>query len=119
MSTPERSAEQIRISPWMPDTDPLNLAVLGKATEEGGEVTTACGRCIVQGIEESEPVTHKPNRMMLADEIADSFATCNWLIDHFDLDRAYIEARARAKRKGFNRWLELIRDAVARKAEAA
>lgn len=109
MSTPTASEKQILISPWMPDTNPLNLAVLGKAVEEGGEVTTACGRCIIQGIEESEPVSLKPNRKMLSDEIADSFATCGWLIDYFGLDRAYIEARAAAKRKGFERWLDLIR----------
>lgn len=100
------------ISPWMPDTNPLNLAVLGKAGEEGGEVSTACCRCIIQGIDESEPVTGKPNRTALEDEIADAFATGNWLIEHFGLDRDRIGARSRKKLGGFRRWLDMIRAAL-------
>lgn len=97
------------ISPWMPDTDRLNLAVLGKMAEECCEAGNAAARCIIQGIDESEPVTGKPNRQMLEDEIADVLAVTLMASSHFGLDYPRILERADKKRQGFQRWHKMIR----------
>lgn len=50
------------LNPWHPMTDAINLAHLGKLAEELNECGAAVARCIIQGIDGSEPVTGKPNR---------------------------------------------------------
>lgn len=54
---------------WIPNTSSLDLAVLGKLAEETAELGASLARCIIQGVIESEPVTGKPNREWLEDEI--------------------------------------------------
>jgi NTP pyrophosphatase (non-canonical NTP hydrolase) len=73
---PVANADDLRdASPWNPMTDPTDLKVMGKLLEELGELTSAVSRCVIQGIDEVEPETLKPNRRWLEDEIADVLAT--------------------------------------------
>lgn len=61
-------------------------------------------RCIIQGIEEREPVTGKPNRVWLEDEIADVFAGMYLSIQLFDLDLKRINERSAAKQRRLEEW---------------
>ena len=45
------------LNPWQPERDPIRLAILGKLLEELAEAQAIVARCIIQGIDESEPVT--------------------------------------------------------------
>lgn len=75
------------LNPWHPMDKPIDLKHLGKLGEECGELSSAVSRCIIQGIDESEPVTHKPNREWLEDEIADVVANIELVSEHFQLDQ--------------------------------
>jgi NTP pyrophosphatase (non-canonical NTP hydrolase) len=103
MSSPEIKP---LVSPWIPTSNPRDLKILGKALEEAGEYTSAVARCLIQGIDESEPVTGKPNRQWLEEEIADVMATVSFLAG-FGLDVDFIEARAEKKREQLNQWFEM------------
>ena len=105
------------LNPWFPTTDLLALAILGKALEETGEATSALARCLIQGIDESEPVTAKPNREWLEDELADNAATFAYVVRHFGLNEDRMNARADAKMAHLERWHGLIRAHL--KAQAA
>lgn len=96
------------ISPWMPTTDIRQLKVLGKHGEELGECASATSRCVIQGIDEHEPVTLKPNRLQLTEEIADVLATSELVIEHFELDREFIAKRKAKKLDGFYKWLNMM-----------
>lgn len=80
-------------SDWQPITDKVDLAVLGKLGEELSECGTALWRCVIQGIDECEPVTNKLNRDWLMDEIADVEAMLVHVKEHFKLDRERIRKR--------------------------
>jgi NTP pyrophosphatase (non-canonical NTP hydrolase) len=95
--------------PWQPASDRATVAVLGKLLEELGEATSASSRCLIQGIDESEPVTGKPNREWLEDELADVLNIAQLAIDHFGLDRPRIEGRVRQKRTFLSRWFAALR----------
>jgi NTP pyrophosphatase (non-canonical NTP hydrolase) len=91
-------------NPWQPMKVPKDLKVIGKLGEELCEAGAAVFRCVIQGIDEVEPVTKKPNRQWLTEEIADVLANVDLVIDHFGLDLAAIEARAVAKRAKLIEW---------------
>lgn len=97
-------------SPWIPETDRLRLAVLGKLLEELNEAGAIVARCIIQGVDESEPVTEEPNRAALENELADVIATVRVAVRHFDLNAGAIETRIGEKLLHFARWHELIED---------
>lgn len=92
------------ISPWKPTTNETELKVLGKMVEESGELTSATARCLIQGITEAEPVTGKPNKIWLEDEIADVIAASEWAIVTLNLDIARITERAATKYAWFKHW---------------
>lgn len=96
-------------SPWRPETDLLRLAVLGKLIEELGECVSAATRCVIQGIDESEPISGKPNRQWLEDEIADVEAMTELAKNHFGLDRYEISRRRDRKIGHKTEWHQLIR----------
>lgn len=98
--------EQIKplMHPWHPMNNALDLKHLGKLGEESGELSAAVSRCIIQGIEECEPVTEKPNREWLEDEIADVLANCALVSEHFDLDEERIEKRRDLKYDQLKKW---------------
>lgn len=91
-------------NPWLPMRDPIALKHLGKLAEELAEAGAATARCIIQGIDEREPVTGKPNREWLEDEIADVLANAQLVMDHFGLDMQRIHARAERKKVHLRAW---------------
>lgn len=90
--------------PWHPMTDPRDLKTLGKLGEELGECGAAVSRCIIQGINECEPVTKKPNRQWLTEEVADVLVNIDLVIERFGLDPAVIAARVAKKRPLIHNW---------------
>lgn len=97
------------VNPWRPMSDPLDLAVLGKFAEELAECAAIVSRCIIQGIEEREPVTGKLNREALSEEIADVMASMGLTGDHFGLDQESTLARAHRKVAGLRLWHDMLR----------
>jgi len=94
-------------NPWHPITDPVTLKQLGKLIEELGELQSALARCIIQGIDEREPVTQKVNRVWVADEIADVLAGINLLREaYFDTEEwnVYILHRREKKQLHLRGW---------------
>lgn len=87
-------------------TDQLDLKHLGKLAEETNELGSAIARCIIQGIDEQQPVTGKFNREWLEDEIADVLANIELVAEHFELDRVRIWKRSQSKHNDLKRWHE-------------
>ena len=96
------------LSDWIPITDKYTLAVLGKAGEEICEGGSAIFRCIIQGINEKEPVTGKVNRHWLEDEIADIRAMLNHVEIRLGLDMERIGQRQKAKFRYKARWFDRL-----------
>lgn len=67
------------ITLWKPEADVIIHQALGKACEEATELASILARCLIQGLDQSEPVTGKPNRQALFEEIADLDAAVQWL----------------------------------------
>jgi NTP pyrophosphatase (non-canonical NTP hydrolase) len=95
-------------NPWHPMSKPIDLKHLGKLAEEVNELGSAVSRCIIQGIDESEPVTHKLNREWLEDEIADVLANIELVIDHFNLDGLRIFKRRKRKKVHLRGWHSML-----------
>lgn len=93
-----------QLDPWHPMTNPVDLKTLGKFAEELGECSAAASRCIIQGIDEAEPITGVLNRAWLQDEVADVLANAKLVIDHFGLDVDAIDARVERKKAHLREW---------------
>lgn len=91
-------------NPWMPMTGVQDIRVLGKFAEELGECASAVARCLIQGIDETEPTTGVCNADWLEDEIADVLANITLVIAEYDLDFEYIQSRAEGKIEYLERW---------------
>ncbi len=91
-------------NPWHPITDAVDLKHLGKLAEECGELSAAIARCIIQGVDECEPITKKVNKVWLQDEIADVLANINLVAKRFRLNRATIKKRCDRKMKHLSIW---------------
>lgn len=72
--------------PWHPMSNPVDLKHLGKLAEELGELQAAVARCMIQGIDEVEPVTGKPNRKWIEEEVADVLANITLVEMRFKLN---------------------------------
>jgi NTP pyrophosphatase (non-canonical NTP hydrolase) len=92
------------LNPWHPMTDAVAVKHLGNLAEELGEAQSAVARCIIQGIDECEPVTKKINREWLEDEIADVIANIELTIAHFKLDITRIHKRTDKKKVHLQTW---------------
>lgn len=92
------------VSPWHPITDPLQLKALGKLCEELAEALSAASRCIIQGIDEKEPTTGKPNRLWLQEEIADVKANIKVVEFIIGFDDVAMEQRVVRKYGNLLRW---------------
>jgi hypothetical protein len=98
-------ADKLRdASPWQPITDAVDLKHLGKLGEECNELGSAISRCIIQGVDEAEPVTGKLNREWMEDEIADVEAGIELAKRRFDLDRDRIHRRRIKKMLHLLKW---------------
>ena len=101
-------ADKLRdASPWHPMTRPIDLKHLGKLAEELGECGAAVSRCIIQGIDEAEPVTGKVNRQWLEDEIADVTANMALVTEYFGLDQERVFKRVLRKMAHLKQWHDL------------
>lgn len=90
--------------PWHPIDDKVDLKTLGKFLEELGECVSAGARCIIQGMDGKEPVTGKPNREWLAEEVADVAANAQLVIERFGFSHPNLQHRIDKKKEMLRRW---------------
>lgn len=92
--------------PWHPMTDPIDKKTIGKLLEELGELTSALSRCLIQGIHEVEPVTGKPNKQWVKEEVLDVMVGMHLLDERFMFNFMDDEGLARFNRKieGLRSW---------------
>lgn len=107
------------ISLWMPETDTLTLAIVGKLGEEAAELAARCARTIIQGIDAIDPASGRPNREELFREVADVRAADCWACDILQPVELndQIDARTSRKYAGFTKWHNLITDELARQGK--
>lgn len=99
------NADHLRdANPWNPITDQVDLKHLGKLAEETCELGSAVARCIIQGVNEREPVTGKVNREWLEDEIADVRANSELVIERLGLDEQRMAVRVERKKAHLRQW---------------
>lgn len=103
-------AQSPTLNPWRPMTRPIDLKHLGKLGEECNELGSAVSRCIIQGIDEREPVTGKSNREWLEDEIADATANMALVTEHFNLDEGRIFKRVLRKMEHLRAWHSMLEE---------
>lgn len=96
------------VSPWRSMTRPVDLKHMGKLLEELGELTAAAARCVIQGVDEREPVTGKPNRAWLEEELADVLASIRLVTTHFHLDQLRMQARTKEKIERLRAWHAML-----------
>lgn len=94
------------ITLWKPEPDVIIHQALGKACEEANELAGILARCLIQGLDQSEPATGKPNRKALSDEISDLDAAVQWLREL--IGEEYDEERADRKLRGFRQWQRML-----------
>lgn len=94
-------------NPWHPIQDPVDLKHLGKLSEELGEAQAAVSRCIIQGIEEEEPVTGRLNRECLENELADVTANISLVALRFELNKDRMNKRAAKKMAHLKQWHDM------------
>ena len=92
--------------PWVPENDPLRIALLGKLIEELNECGAIAARCLIQGIDEREPVTGVVNRHALEKELADVFAQAGASILRLGLDEPSIKVRLQKKTEFTGQWFD-------------
>lgn len=96
---------------WIPVTDVVDLAHLGKLAEELGECSAIVSRCIIQGMDGAEPSTGKINRAALEDEIADVFAMAQLAARRFRLSWPRTAVRIERKKAMKREWHKMLKDA--------
>lgn len=96
-----------KYSPWHPMTDPVDNKHIGKLLEELGEAVAAAARCQIQGIDECEPNTGKPNKEWLEDELADVEANIRLCAERFRLDRDRMDSRSAKKVAMLRSWHDM------------
>jgi hypothetical protein len=94
-------------NPWHPMTNPVDVKHLGKLAEEAAELAMVSSRCIIQGIEEKQPITDKPNKQWLEDEIADVLVGIELVSARFNLDIIRIDNRCKQKIEYLRKWHEM------------
>ena len=95
-----------QISPWMPETDPALVAMLGKLAEEASELSARAARCIIHGLHEADPETGRTNLEELGREAADVQACVSMLERRRGLNPNL--KRSIDKLKGYVEWQRLI-----------
>ncbi len=83
------------------------MKVLGKSAEEVNELGSALARCIIQGVNEVEPVTKKPNIQWIMEEVADVLACIELLKEQYNLDEYDIKKRVLRKKNALQEWLDM------------
>lgn len=96
------------VSPWMPTTDPIRLALLGKLCEELNKAGSAASRCIIQGVLGKNPKDGKLNLDWLHEELADVQACINLVKDTFVMHGKMFDERVERKMQHLRKWHVLI-----------
>jgi hypothetical protein len=104
----EEGKNEYVLNPWQPEQSKIALAVLGKLTEELAECGAIASRCVIQGIDEREPVTGLVNKDELENEIADVLAVIHLTRVRFRLDATKIDRRMWKKCKHLGDWHHLL-----------
>lgn len=98
-------------NPWHPMNVPTDVKTIGKLIEELTELAaaasraaSAASRCLIQGIDEAEPVTGVINRAWLEDEIADVRANLFLTVERFGLDEVRMTERIVKKMRHLRSW---------------
>lgn len=86
-------------------SDPVDIKHIGKLIEELGELQAALARCLIQGMDGTEPTTGKPNRQWLEEEIADVYANVSLVRERFKLNILY--GRLDEKITRLKRWHDM------------
>lgn len=94
----------IKMSKWNVETNPLRLRRLGKLSEELGELQAVVSRCIIQGIDETDPSSLQVNRARLQEEIADVLAQCICTVKTLELNHELIIERSESKQAQMAEW---------------
>lgn len=92
---------------WNTMQDERDRRVIGKLLEELTELGTAASRCLIQGIDECEPSTGKPNKEWLEDELGDVRAMTSLTMQHFKLNGDRIRDRASVKYMHKRKWVAM------------
>lgn len=94
------------ITLWKPEPDLIIHQALGKACEEANELAKILARCLIQGLDATDPKTGKPNRQAITEEFADLDAAMDWLnkLAGIPTDRS----RTLRKLLGFEEWQGLL-----------
>lgn len=71
--------------PWHPMSDPCDLKHMGKLGEELAEACQVVCRCIIQGINETDPTQQITNKEWLEKELADVIANVALVEQRFGL----------------------------------
>jgi hypothetical protein len=116
MTDKKLNEDEGTISLWMPETDTLTIAVLGKMGEEASELSARCHRAIIQGVDAIDPANGHSNRYELQCEMADIAATLQWC--HYALGISTISSRVNRKLAGFQKWQNLILEELKRQGKA-
>jgi NTP pyrophosphatase (non-canonical NTP hydrolase) len=95
--------------PWVPESDLETVALLGKTVEECGELIAVLGRCIIQGVRESDPETGKLNVLKVQDEIADVTALVAMLGRKIGTDSNEQLTRSIRKSGFLGEWLKTLK----------
>lgn len=75
---------------------------------ELGNAIAAASRCFIQGIQECEPVTKKPNRDWLQEACGQLLLTFGLVEGAFQLDRERIRERTKFKRQHLQAWHAML-----------
>lgn len=102
----------IEPSKWVPISNKVDLAHLGKLGEEASALSGIAHRCIIQGLRngEANPDTGKLNIEALEDEIANVMAQCQMNVARFDLNKERIAIRAARKVRMKQAWHVMLED---------
>lgn len=93
---------------WIPTSNPIDLAHIGKLGEEAAELARICHRIIIQGVDGVDPGNQLTNRIELQNEIADVYAMAGLCIARFKLNVDQIELRERRKRAMKRAWFSML-----------
>ena len=100
------------VSAWHVETDAYRIRRLGKSLEELGELVSVLARCIIQGVDETDPSSGEVNRMRMQKETADVCTQLYLLGESFGLDYPAIDARIAEKRESMVKWEQLLEDEI-------
>ncbi len=100
-------SEHIKMNPWILPSSPLLRRRIGKTGEEANELGAVCSRILIQGLDEIDPSSGKPNRRRLEEESADVIAQIRKNMQRLGLDADFIKQRVSEKCKRMDEWESL------------